>query len=81
MGRFPGQVAGVIHTALNRRERPALARQVHAGLHGVEADKFHHLRDKFLPLLRAVADTGMVHQVGESHHAQPNAAGAVRRFL
>ncbi len=39
----------VINAALNGREGAALPGQLDAGLHGVIADKFHHLGGKFLP--------------------------------
>jgi len=42
------------------------------------AHKFHHLRGELLALGRAVADASVVHQVAQTHDAQPNAARAVR---
>ena len=45
------------------------------------AHEFHHLRAEFLAFWRAVADAGVVHQVGQAHDAQADAAGAVGGFF
>ena len=47
----------------------------------VVAHEFHHLGGKFLAFGRAVADAGVVHQVGQAHDAQADAAGAVGGFF
>ena len=47
----------------------------------MEADELHHLGGEFLPLGGAVAQPGMVHQVGQAHDAQPDAPGAMGCFL
>ena len=41
------------------------------------AHELHHLRAELLPVGRAVADAAVVHQVGQPHHPQADAAGAV----
>ena len=44
------------------------------------AHEFHHLGGKFLAFFAAVADAGVVHQVGQTHDAQADAAGAQGGF-
>jgi len=66
----------VVDAALNGREGPAFARKLDAGLHGNVAHVLHHLRGEILAGRGAVANIDVVHQVGQAHDAQSDAAGA-----
>src|SRR5258708_28618715 len=78
--RSPGHVVLVVDRACNGRERSALLRKFDAGLHAMITDELHDLRAELLPFLRSIAHADVIHQIGQSHDAEPDAAGFVRGF-
>ena len=80
LGRSPFEIFRIVNRAFDCRKRPALARQFERRAHRNKAHKLNHLRREFLPFLGAVTDAAVVHQIGQSHDAQANAARAVSSF-
>ena len=79
--RSPRDVIHIVDRAFDGREGAAFLRQLDTGLHGMITDKLHHLRAELLPFLRSIAHADVIHQVGQAHDAQPDAAGFVRGFV
>ena len=46
-----------------------------AGLHGMIAHELHDLRAELLAFLRAITHAHVIHQVGQTHDAETDAAG------
>jgi len=80
-GRRPLEILRVVETAADGRERAALAGQLDAGAHGVEAHKLHDLPGQLLPLFGTVAHAQAVHDVGQAHDPQADAPHAMGRLL
>ena len=80
-GRLPGELFGIVDAALDGGEGTALLGEINAGAHGVVADELHDLGDELLAFFGAVTDAGEIHQVGEAHNAQADAAGLQGGFL